>query len=46
VLALLIFAITDNPMVYTAHFMIPLALVLGLSDGSYHRWRTRTLVNG
>jgi O-antigen ligase len=45
VLALLIFAVTDNPMVYTAHFMIPLALVLGLSDGSHHRWRIRTLVN-
>jgi len=46
VLALLIFAVTDNPMVYTAHFMIPLALVLGLSDGSHFRWRTRTVVNG
>jgi O-antigen ligase len=46
VLALLSFAITDNPMVYTAHFMIPLALVLGLSDGTYHQWRTRALVNG
>jgi hypothetical protein len=32
VLALLIFAITDNPLSYTAHFMAPLAVVLGLSD--------------
>lgn len=32
VLALLILAITDNPLSYTAHFMAPLAVVLGLSD--------------
>lgn len=32
VLALLIFAITDNPLSYTAHFMAPLAAILGLSD--------------
>jgi hypothetical protein len=32
VLALLIFAITDNPLSYTAHFMAPLAVILGLSD--------------
>jgi O-antigen ligase len=30
--ALLIFAITDNPLAYTAQFMVPLAVVLGLSD--------------
>jgi O-antigen ligase len=38
VLALILFALTDNPMVYTAHFMTPLAAVLGLSDGTY-QWR-------
>jgi O-antigen ligase len=32
VLALLIFAITDNPLSYTAHFMAPLAAILGFSD--------------
>jgi hypothetical protein len=32
VLALLIFSITDNPLSYTAHFMAPLAAILGLSD--------------
>jgi len=32
VLALLIFAITDNPLSYTAHFMAPLAVILGFSD--------------
>jgi hypothetical protein len=32
VLALLIFAITDNPLSYTAHFMAPMAAILGFSD--------------
>jgi hypothetical protein len=32
VLALLIFAITDNPLSYTVHFMAPLAAILGFSD--------------
>jgi O-antigen ligase len=32
VLALLILAITDNPLSYTAHFMAPLAVILGFSD--------------
>jgi O-antigen ligase len=32
VLALLMFSITDNPLTYTAHFMAPLAAILGLSD--------------
>jgi hypothetical protein len=32
VLALLIFAITDNPLSYTAHFMVPMAVILGFSD--------------
>ena len=32
VLALLIFSITDNPLSYTAHFMAPLAAILGFSD--------------
>jgi O-antigen ligase len=36
VLAFLLFALTDNPMVYTAHFMTPMAIVLGLSDATYH----------
>jgi O-antigen ligase len=31
-LALLILAITDNPLSYTAHFMVPLAAILGFSD--------------
>ena len=39
VLAFLLFALTDNPMVYTAHFMTPLAIVLALSDGTYQRER-------
>jgi hypothetical protein len=39
VLAFILFALTDNPMVYTAHFMTPLAILLGLSDASYHRNR-------
>ena len=32
ILALLLFGITDNPMTYTAHFMAPMAVILGLSD--------------
>lgn len=32
VTALFVLSITDNPIVYTAHFMAPLAAVLGLSD--------------
>lgn len=32
VLALLLFSITDNPLLYTAHFMAPMAVLLGLSD--------------
>jgi hypothetical protein len=32
VFALLVLAATDNPLVYTALFMIPLAVVLGMSD--------------
>jgi O-antigen ligase len=32
VVALLIFAVTDNPLAYTAQFMVPMAIVLGLSD--------------
>jgi hypothetical protein len=39
VLALVLFAVTDNPLVYTAHFMTPLAAILGLSDGTYQRRR-------
>jgi O-antigen ligase len=39
VLAFILFALTDNPMVYTAHFMTPLAIVLGLSDATYQRKR-------
>ena len=31
-LALLLFAITDNPLDYTALFMAPMAVILGLSD--------------
>ena len=31
VLALLLLAITDNPLVYTAHFMAPTALILGFA---------------
>jgi O-antigen ligase len=38
-LTFLLFALTDNPMVYTAHFMTPLAIVLGLSDATYQRKR-------
>jgi O-Antigen ligase len=38
ILALLMFSITDNPLTYTAHFMAPLAAILGMSD--------RTLAEG
>lgn len=31
VLALLVLAVTDNPVIYTAHFMVPIAVVLGLA---------------
>ena len=31
VLALLVLALTDNPVLYTAHFMMPLGIVLGLA---------------
>jgi len=39
VVAFVLFALTDNPMVYTAHFMTPLAIVLGLSDATSQRVR-------
>lgn len=39
VLALLLFAITDNPLLYTALFTVPIALVLGLSDSALVRSR-------
>jgi len=32
IIALLIFAITDNAIIYTAQFMAPMAVILGLSD--------------
>jgi O-antigen ligase len=32
VLALLILAITDNPLPYTVQFMVPIAVILGFSD--------------
>jgi hypothetical protein len=41
VLALVLFALTHNPMVHTAHFMTPLAAVLGLSDATYQRRRAQ-----
>lgn len=31
VVALLLLSVTDNPLVYTAHFMLPVALLLGLA---------------
>lgn len=31
VLALLLLAVTDNPIIYTAHFMLPVGVVLGLA---------------
>jgi O-antigen ligase len=43
VLSFILFALSDNPMVYTAHFMTPLAIILGLSDGTYHRKRVHHL---
>jgi O-antigen ligase len=39
VIALLLFAITDNPLLYTALFTVPIALVLGLSDSTLARSR-------
>jgi O-antigen ligase len=41
IIALLIFAITDNPIIYTAQFMAPLAAIVGLSDREL--WRTGKL---
>jgi O-Antigen ligase len=41
VVALLIFAITDNPLSYTAHFMTPLAAILGFSDRALMEARRR-----
>jgi O-antigen ligase len=41
VLAFVLFALTDNPMIYTAHFMTPLAVILGLSDATYQRRRAQ-----
>ena len=37
VLAFLLFAVTDNIIVYAAHFMAPLGIVLGLADGDFVR---------
>jgi hypothetical protein len=37
ILALAIFAITDNPIIYTAQFMAPLFAILGLSDRELFR---------
>lgn len=34
VAAFLLFAITDNVVIYTAHFMLPLGLILGLAAGA------------
>jgi O-antigen ligase len=42
VLALLLFAITDNPIIYTAQFMAPLAVILGLSDRMLSRRAPRS----
>jgi hypothetical protein len=39
VLALLLFAITDNPIIYTAQFMAPMAVIFGLSDRMLSRAR-------
>jgi O-antigen ligase len=46
VVAFILFALTDNPAVYTAHFMTPLAVILGLSDGTYHRERFHRISHG
>lgn len=41
-LAFLLHAITDNPMVYTGHFLVPVAIILGLTDASWHAtWAAR-----
>jgi O-antigen ligase len=37
IIALLIFSITDNPIIYTAQFMAPMAVILGLSDRALFR---------
>jgi O-antigen ligase len=37
VLAFLLFAVTENIIVYAAHFMAPLGIVLGLADGNFVR---------
>jgi hypothetical protein len=38
---LFLFAITDNPIVYTAQFMTPLVVILGLSDSRLSRRQRR-----
>lgn len=40
-IVLFLFAITDNPIVYTAQFMTPLAVILGLSDSRLSRSQRR-----
>lgn len=42
-LALLLLAVTDNPLTYVGHFMAPMAVLLGLSDQSLARARRRRL---
>jgi O-antigen ligase len=37
VLAFLLFAVTDNVLVYAAQFMAPLGIILGLADGDFDR---------
>lgn len=46
ILALLIFAITDNPLSYTAHFMAPMAAILGFSDRMLAEARRREVTYG
>jgi O-antigen ligase len=42
VLAFMLDAITDNPMVYTGHFLVPVAIILGLADAGWHAtWTAR-----
>jgi hypothetical protein len=37
VVGLLLLSVTDNPLVYTAHFMVPLAVVLGVAAAAGER---------
>jgi O-antigen ligase len=46
ILAMMVYAITDNPLIYTAHLMAPIAVVLALSDRGLRRRGGRNVEAG